>query len=146
MQISYTITSTDPYLTIKQLLKEKYEMSDRLILKLKTNRRIFLNNSSVYVTASLHINDVVQINMDFDEDNSNIEPANIPLDIIYEDEYYLVVNKPAGITVHPSMLHYNNSLSNGIKYYFDTINLHKKIRPVNRLDKDTSRFSDIRKK
>ena len=146
MEIKYNVTSTDPYLTIKQLLKEKYEMSDRLILKLKTSRRIFLNNSSVYVTAPLHTNDFIQINLDFYEDNSNIEPVNIPLDIIYEDEYYLVVNKPAGIAVHPSMQHYNNSLSNGVKYYFDTINLYKKIRPVNRLDKDTSRFSDIRKK
>ena len=60
------------------------------------------------------------------------------LDIIYEDDSYIVINKPAGIPVHPSMLHYENSLSNGVKFYFDSIGLKKKIRPVNRLDKDTS--------
>ena len=60
------------------------------------------------------------------------------LDIIYEDEWLLVINKPAGITIHPSILHFDNSLSNGIRYYFDKINLKKKIRVVNRLDKDTS--------
>ena len=60
------------------------------------------------------------------------------LDIIYEDEYYLVINKPAGLAVHPSILHYNNSLSNGVKYYFEQNDIKKKIRPINRLDKDTS--------
>ena len=63
----------------------------------------------------------------------------MPLNIIYEDDAMLIVNKSAGIPVHPSMLHYKNSLSNGVKYYFDSIGLNKKIRPVNRLDKDTSR-------
>ena len=62
----------------------------------------------------------------------------MPLNIIYEDEAYIVVNKPAGIPVHPSMDHYTDSLSNGIAFYFNQIGLKKKIRPVNRLDKDTS--------
>ena len=60
------------------------------------------------------------------------------LQIVYEDDAFIVINKPSNIPVHPSMLHYENSLSNGLKYYFDSIFLKKKIRPVNRLDKDTS--------
>lgn len=60
------------------------------------------------------------------------------LDIIFEDDSFLVINKPANLAVHPSILHYDNTLSNGVKYYFDTKNIHKKIRIVNRLDKDTS--------
>lgn len=60
------------------------------------------------------------------------------LSILYEDEAFLVINKPAGIPVHPSLHYYENSLSNGIQYYFHEIGLQKKIRPVNRLDKDTS--------
>lgn len=60
------------------------------------------------------------------------------LSILYEDEYLLIIDKPAGIPVHPSIIHFEDSLSNGVKYYFDTINLHKKIRPVNRLDRNTS--------
>ena len=60
------------------------------------------------------------------------------LDIVFEDDGLLILNKPAGISVHPSILHYEDSLSNGVKFYFDQINLKKKIRPVNRLDKDTS--------
>ena len=50
----------------------------------------------------------------------------------------IVINKPAGIAVHPSMRHYKDSLSNGVRFYFDKIGLKKKIRPVNRLDIGTS--------
>ena len=60
------------------------------------------------------------------------------LEILFEDDYLLIINKPAGYPIHPSMLHFEDSISNGVKYYFNSINLHKKIRPVNRLDKDTS--------
>ncbi len=60
------------------------------------------------------------------------------LDIIYEDDSYIVINKPANMPVHPSMDHFTDSLSNGVKYYFDSIGLKKKIRPVNRLDRNTS--------
>ena len=60
------------------------------------------------------------------------------LNTIYEDDWLLVVNKPAGIAIHPSILHYSDSLCNGIRFYFDTIGLKKKIRPVNRLDLNTS--------
>ena len=60
------------------------------------------------------------------------------LSLLYEDNYMLIINKPAGIAIHPSIRHFDTSLSNGIKNYFDSINLHRKIRIVNRLDKDTS--------
>ena len=75
---------------------------------------------------------------DFDEVSDNIVPTKMSLDILLEDEALLIVNKPAGIPVHPSQNHYTNSLSNGVKYYFNQNNINKKIRPVNRLDKDTS--------
>ena len=146
MIFTYKINETDNYKTIKHLLREKFEMSSRLILKLKTNKRILLNGKLTHINSTLSYNDLIEINMDFEEDNSNIEPTNIPLNIIYEDPYYIVINKPSNMAIHPSALHYNNSLSNGVKFYFDSINLKKKIRPVNRLDKDTSRISYFCKK
>lgn len=86
----------------------------------------------------LRSGDKISFLIDFEEDNSNIVPTKMDLQIIYEDDAYIVINKPSNLPVHPSMLHYENSLSNGLKYYFDKIGLKKKIRPVNRLDKDTS--------
>lgn len=138
MILSYNIQNNSCFLNIKQVLKNEFLLSDRLIRRLKLNNKIYLNNIPVNINHLVKTNDKISVSIDFEEDNSNIIPTKMSLDIIYEDEAYLVINKPAGIATHPSCLHYNNSLSNGVKFYFDTINLNKKIRPVNRLDKNTS--------
>ncbi len=138
MNLSYKISDNDNFVNVLQVLKEHFLLSDRLITKLKKNKKIYLNNKETYTKQKVISGDVVSFILDFDEDNSNIVPSNIPLDIIYEDEYLLILNKPAGIAIHPSILHYDNSLSNGVKFYFDKIKLNKKIRIVNRLDRNTS--------
>lgn len=137
MNFKYIVNS-DKYSNVKELLKVKFKFSERMIIKLKKEKRIFLNNSPVYISAPLNIHDVIQIDMDFVETADNIQPTQMNLKIIYEDEYLLILNKPAGLPIHPSANHFSDSLSNGVKYYFDTKNLAIKLRPVNRLDKDTS--------
>lgn len=138
MKLSYTIKKEDNFENLKELIKTQFQISDRLFLKLKKNNKIYLNNSNTCLWKPLEINDLVEIFIDFEEDNSNIPSTKMNLDIIYEDDAFLVTNKPAGIPVHPSMQHYSDSLSSGVKYYFDTLSLHKKIRPVNRIDRNTS--------
>lgn len=138
MKLIYTIQPTDDFANIKEVLKVQFQISDRLLLKLKREQKIFVNKKIVPIWSGVNSKDVIEVNIDFEEDNSNIPANKINLDILYEDEAYLVINKPAGVPIHPSMDHYEDSLSNGVKYYFDSISLHKKIRPVNRLDKNTS--------
>ena len=138
MNLKYCIQTNDNYFNIKELLKVKFQISDRLLIKLKKNKKILLNGSPTFVDYNLKPFDTVEIIIDFEEESENIVSLEMNLDIIYEDEYYLVINKPAGLAVHPSILHYNNSLSNGVKYYFEQNDIKKKIRPINRLDKDTS--------
>lgn len=138
MVLEYKIKENDNYINLKDLLKNHFQISDRLLIKLKHEQKIFVNNTKAYVDMSLNLGDIVYVYVDFIEDNSNIVPNNMPLDIVYEDNTLLVVNKSPGVPIHPSMEHFEDSLSNAIKYYFDTIGLKKKIRPVNRLDKDTS--------
>ena len=138
MKLSYTIKSNEHFDNIKEVLKTKFEISDRLLLKLKKNNLIFLNNTVANIKSPVNSHDVVEISLDYPEDNTNIIPVKMDLKIIFEDDWLLVLNKPAGYPIHPSMQHYEDSISNGVRYYFDSINLHKKIRPVNRLDKDTS--------
>ena len=137
MNFKYIVNS-NKYSNIKELLKVEFKLSERMIIKLKKEKRIFLNDSNVYISAPLTFNDVVLVNMDFIETADNIQPTQMNLDIIYEDEYLLILNKPAGLPIHPSANHFFDSLSNGVKYYFDNKKLSIKIRPVNRLDKDTS--------
>lgn len=138
MKLQYTIKQDDNYFNIKEVIKVYFKISDRLLLRLKNSKNILLNNTPTYISKEVSPGDEITVIIDFVEDNSNIVPTKIDLDIIYEDDYYLIINKPAHLPVHPSMLHYANSLSNGVKFYFDSIGLKKKIRPVNRLDKDTS--------
>ena len=138
MNLKYCIQPNDNYFNIKELLKVKFQISDRLLIKLKKNKKILLNGSPTFVDYNLKPFDIVEIIIDFEEESENIVSLKMDLDIIYEDECYLVINKPAGLAVHPSILHYNNTLSNGVKYYFEQNDIKKKIRPINRLDKDTS--------
>lgn len=136
MRLAYVNSSK--YSNVKEVLKAEFSMSDRLLLKLKKLDKIYLNGNVTSVNHPVLENNLIECYLDYEEDNSNIIPTEMPLNIICEDEAYIVVNKPAGIPVHPSMDHYTDSLSNGIAFYFNQIGLKKKIRPVNRLDKDTS--------
>ncbi len=138
MILRYIKSNSDNYLTIRQVINSEFNISYNLLVKLKKNKKIFLNGINTYIDKNIKDGDEISIIIDFEEDNSNIVPAKMDLSILYEDEALLIIDKPAGIPVHPSILHYDNSLSNGIKYYFDNIKLNKKIRPVNRLDRNTS--------
>ena len=137
MILTYIVTD-NTYNNINDILKEEFNISNRLFVKLINSNMVFLNEKNIDTRTKVNKNDVITVNLDLPEDNSNIVSTSIPLDILYEDNWLLILNKPAGMTVHPSLLHYDDSLSNGVKYYFDSINLEKKIRPINRLDYNTS--------
>ncbi len=138
MVLEYTINKNDNFINLKELLKNYFLISDRLLVKLKHGQKIFVNGEKASVRRVLKEGDFVEINLDFLEKNSNIVPTKMELDILFEDEAMLIINKPAGVPVHPSMDHFEDSLSNGVRFYFHEIDLKRKIRPVNRLDKDTS--------
>ena len=137
MKLIYVVTNSDE--SIKQILKNKFNMSDRFILKLKSSNSIYINDVPVFINYKIQPNDILTIIENSKEESSNIVPnPNIKLNVLYEDDFLLIVNKPSDLPVHPSILHYKDSLSNAVKYHFNKIGLQKKIRPVNRLDKDTS--------
>ena len=136
MEINYEIKNNTQ--TINSTLQNELKISSRLLYKLIKLNKIELNHKPCDTRKTGSFGDTITINFDYEEDNSNIIPTKMNLNIIFEDDWLLVVNKPAGIAIHPSVLHYSDSLCNGIKFYFDKIGLKKKIRPVNRLDLNTS--------
>lgn len=138
MELKYVVNKLSTYTNVRQVLKNEFNMSNRLITKLKQNKLIYLNGKETYLDKALSLEDIVKCTIDFEESSENILPSKMDLKIIYEDDYLLAIDKPANMAVHPSILHYENSLSNGVKYYFESIGLNKKIRPVNRLDRDTT--------
>ena len=138
MKLEYIVTREDIKKNIKDLILSKLNISHRLYTTLKKENCIYINDQNDFIYKNLETGDKITISFDYNEDNSNIIPKKMDLDIAYEDEWLIIINKPSGIPVHPSILHYEDSLSNGVKYYFDSIGLKKKIRPVIRIDKDTS--------
>lgn len=138
MEFNYTVNTQNLYNTVRDVLKNYFLVSSRLLLKLKNNNCVFLNNKKCSINSTISLGDIISFSLDYEEDNSNIVATNIPLNIVYEDDFLLIINKQPNVAIHPSMLHYDNSLSNGVKFYFDSIGLKKKIRPVNRLDRNTS--------
>lgn len=116
------------------------DMSRSKIQKLIDNDYILVNNKSVKSSYIVKDEDIITIN-DYEE-NSDILPENIPLDIVYEDEYLLVVNKPSGMVVHPAPGNYTGTLVNALMYHCNN-NLSRvngNVRPgiVHRIDADTS--------
>lgn len=138
MELKHKITSNEANQTINQIITNQFSLSTRLFSKLIREHHILLNGTIVDTRNIAYEGDIITIDLNYQEDNSNIIPTKMDLNIIYEDDWLLILNKPPGIAIHPSILHYEDSLSNGIRSYFDSIGLKKKIRPVNRLDSNTS--------
>lgn len=137
MTLKYIVADTK-YQNINQVLKQEFHISARLQHRLIDEKHVLLNGTFTDTRVSISKNDIITVNLDFEEESENIVSTEMKLDIIYEDDAFLVLNKPAGIAVHPSILHYEDSLSNGVKFYFESIGLKRKIRPINRLDLNTS--------
>lgn len=111
MKLEYKIENNDFY-NIKEVLRSEFEISNKLLTKLKKNKKIFLNNIPCYVSEKVNINDKISIELDFNEESDNIIPIKMNLDIIFEDDSVIIINKSAGVPIHPSRNHYEDSLSN----------------------------------
>ena len=138
MKLEYTNVESSGYMTVFNVLKNEFHLSDRLILKLKREKQIYINNEPTHVKKEITPGDNISVNISFTEESENIVAVQMGLDILYEDDGLLIINKGPSMPVHPSINHYEDTLSNGVKYYFESIGLKRKIRPINRLDKDTS--------
>ncbi|MBQ9279954.1 MAG: RluA family pseudouridine synthase [Clostridia bacterium] len=134
MNLEYHISELEDGFSVSHILRDKLNISARLLTKLKMNEKILVNGKPVFSNYIVHPFDEVMVKIDFEEAD-NILPQAIPLDVLYEDEYLLAVNKPSNMVVHPSSYHPNDTLANAVKSY---LNNHKKIRAINRLDRDTS--------
>ena len=137
MFLEYTVID-NKYKNINQILQNELNLSNRLLHKVISNNLVLLNNKNVDTRSSVSVGDYIKVDLNYEENSDNVVPTQIKLDIVYEDDWLLIINKPAGIAVHPSILHFDTTLSNGVKFYFNEIGLKKKIRPVNRLDLNTS--------
>ncbi len=123
---------------IDTYLSNKLDISRSKIQKLIDEEKVTVNGKVIKSNYKTKLNDEIEIDDELDFDIS-VEPVEIPLDIVYEDEYLMIINKPSGLVVHPAPGHYDDTLVNGLLFYLNK-DKTKNIRPgiVHRLDKDTS--------
>ncbi|MDY4788783.1 MAG: RluA family pseudouridine synthase [Bacilli bacterium] len=114
------------------------EISRSKVQTLIDNDDVSVNGKKQKASYKVKENDVIEVNYEIIP--LNFEPENIPLDIVYEDDDVVVINKPQGMVVHPSNGHYSGTLVNGLLYHFKQLSNIDSIRPgiVHRIDKDTS--------
>lgn len=117
------------------------ELSRNHIKNCIESNRILVNDNPVKPSYCLKINDNISV-LDVEPKNVDIIPQNIPLDIIYEDDDYLIVNKPKGMVVHPAAGHYEDTLVNAVMYHCkeSLSGINGELRPgiVHRIDKNTT--------
>ena len=119
-------------------LAKELELSRSKIQKLIKEELVTVNGKTVSGSYSVKLDDEIEVNDDLNYE-INVEPENIDIDVVYEDDDLLVINKKSGMVVHPAPGHYTNTLVNALLYKFN-ITGGEKHRPgiVHRLDKDTS--------
>lgn len=118
-------------------LREHLMMSRNGLIKVKKSGSLKVNGLRVHTDNLLKTGDKVEFELP-DQNSENILPEYMELDIIFEDEYMILINKAAGIPTHPSKNHYMGTLANGLMYHLMEEGQDITIRPVNRLDKNTS--------
>jgi 23S rRNA pseudouridine1911/1915/1917 synthase len=137
----YQVLENDNLDRIDRFLTDRIEsLSRSTIKKLILEEKVLVNQNPVKASYSVKTEDLIEI-IDVDFSETEIIPVQMDLDIVYEDEEVLVVNKPSGMVVHPAPGHYKDTLVNGLLWYINSLSdINGELRPgiVHRIDKDTS--------
>lgn len=135
---NYTIPTEYNEQTLLSFLKSM-KFSSQIMTHLKrTENGILLNGAWGRVRDILHTSDALTIQLIEEDSSENIVPINLPLNIMYEDEDILVINKTADMPIHPSQGNYDNTLANAVAYYYQQKGESFTYRCINRLDRDTT--------
>lgn len=137
MTIEYIVPGHRAGVSLHGILKYDMHLSSRLITILKRQEGVFVNGRRARTIDHVSAGDLVSVVWE-DESDSMIKPEDLKVDILYEDDWFIAFNKPPGMPVHPSANHQSGTLANHVRFLFDKMNLASRIRPVNRLDRDTS--------
>ena len=114
--ISHTVTKEEEGRTILSLLRGVLGFSSSQVRRMKENRGILLDNLPAYTNQRVREGQMLLCRMEEDHSSQNILPVPGPLSIRYEDNDLLVLDKPAGVPVHPSQGHFTDSLANFLAY------------------------------
>ncbi|RGW52983.1 RluA family pseudouridine synthase [Dorea formicigenerans] len=143
--IDYIIDEDSAGLRVEQFLRRKRYSGQNLSEIKRMPKSILVNGVHYYMRQELSTGDHLQVRICETQNSEKIPPTKLALDIIYEDEDLLVLNKPAGMPIHPSLNNYTNSMANALAYYFQSQGKPFIFRCCNRLDRDTSGLTIVSK-
>lgn len=143
--IDYIIDEDSSGLRVEQFLRRKRYSGQNLSEIKRMPKSILVNGVHYYMRQELSTGDHLQVRICETQNSEKIPPTKLALDIIYEDEDLLVLNKPAGMPIHPSLNNYTNSIANALAYYFQSQGKPFIFRCCNRLDRDTSGLTIVSK-
>lgn len=124
---------------LKKYLSGGLRLSRAQTVELKKEENgILLDGAPVYVSAILHAGQTLELALEDRESAQGIVPTEMPLEILFEDEYLVAAAKPPFMPTHPSLNHYADTLANALAYHYKSENRPFVFRAVNRLDRDTS--------
>lgn len=136
--LNYQITDSHNNCRIWDFIIEKgYNKHIRTYLKQHFGS-VLLNKEAAYFYQMMHTGDTLEIHIEDETSSEKIPPVYLPLDIVYEDEDLMVINKQADTPIHPSQGNYDNTLANGVAWYFAQKNIPFVYRCINRLDRNTT--------
>jgi 23S rRNA pseudouridine1911/1915/1917 synthase len=136
--LTYQVPPEEEGFALKTILQKRLGLSRKLLSRLKlTEQGITVNGRRQYINVRVKAGDLVEVRME-QEESEDILPQNLPFELLHEDEHLLIVNKAAGMIVHPTHGHYVNTLANAVVYYWRQRGESRRFRPVHRLDQETS--------
>ena len=143
--IDYIIDEAGDGLRIEQYLRRKGYSGQNLAEIKRMPQSVLVNGEHYYMKQELNTGDHLSIHICETKCSEKIPPVQIPLDIVYEDEDIIVINKPAGMPIHPSLNNYTNSMANALAWYYQEQGKPFIFRCCNRLDRDTSGLTVVAK-
>lgn len=143
--ITYRIPEGQQLRSIQSYLKSLGYSSQNLTALKQDEGSVLLNDAPAILKTLLHGGESLTVHIREYAHSEKIPPVELPLNILYEDEDLMVLNKPAGMPIHTSMNNYTNTLANGLAYYFARQNKPFVFRCINRLDRDTSGLTVVAK-
>ena len=135
--VVYIVDENGENKKLRSYLRSCQKLSTRFILRSARENKILVNGEALHLNYKVSLNDKIEIILDKDE-TQDVFGEKMDLDIIYEDEDFIIINKPPNLVVHPTKSHINGTMANGLIYHFRERGENTIVRLVNRLDMDTS--------
>jgi len=132
----HKVTTEDEGKELREIMREHFDFSSRLRNRIKREKLVMVDGVSTPGWKKPVVGAEIRITLP--DETSGFEPQNIPLDIVYEDDDLMIINKQPGLIVHPTKGHPTGTVANALMYYMEQTGKPFKIRFVNRLDMDTS--------